>query len=141
MAALVDLVDYQLKNAKALSLLLSEETKAIAARESGDIERLAKEKMALIGQLQQTDQRLSQHQDVARLTDEALLAEQVRTVKSIILDCKKINDINGQSLQRAQLSFNKLNNLMQQSHGKIGMTYNAGGQTHTLSTLGTNLKA
>ncbi|MCL9777432.1 MULTISPECIES: flagella synthesis protein FlgN [Vibrio] len=141
MAALVDLVDYQLKNAKALSLLLSEETKAIAARESGDIERLAKEKMALIGQLQQTDQRLSQHQDVARLTDEALLAEQVRTVKSIILDCQKINDINGQSLQRAQLSFNKLNNLMQQSHGKIGMTYNAGGQTHTLSTLGTNLKA
>ncbi|MFA0440817.1 molecular chaperone [Vibrio sp. 10N.286.49.C2] len=141
MAALVDLVDYQLKNAKALSLLLSEETKAITARESTDIERLAKEKMALIGQLQQTDQRLSQHQDVARLTDENLLSKQVDTIKSIILDCQKRNEINGHSLQRAQLSFNKLNNLMQQSHGKIGMTYNAGGQTHTLSTLGTNLKA
>ncbi|MFA0088757.1 flagella synthesis protein FlgN [Vibrio sp. 10N.261.51.F12] len=141
MAALVDLVDYQLKNAKALSLLLSEETKAITARESTDIERLAKEKMVLIGQLQQTDQRLSQHQDVARLTDENLLSKQVDTIKSIILDCQKRNEINGHSLQRAQLSFNKLNNLMQQSHGKIGMTYNAGGQTHTLSTLGTNLKA
>ncbi|MBY6198949.1 flagella synthesis protein FlgN [Vibrio hangzhouensis] len=141
MAALVDLIDYQLKNAKALSLLLSEETKAIAARDSSEIEKLAKQKMTIIGQLQQTDQRLSQHQDVARLTDEAPLAQKVADIKSIILDCQQLNEINGQSLQRAQLSFNKLNNLMQQSHGKIGMTYNAGGQTHTLSTLGTNLKA
>ncbi|MFC5078293.1 FlgN protein [Vibrio thalassae] len=141
MAALVDLVDYQLKNAKALSILLSEETKAITARESSAIERFAKEKMTIIGQLQQTDQRLAQHQDVARLTNEPSLAQKVAEIKSIILDCQQANDINGESLQRAQLSFNKLNNLMQQSHGKIGMTYNAGGQTHTLSTLGTNLKA
>ncbi|WP_112480994.1 flagella synthesis protein FlgN [Vibrio variabilis] len=141
MAALVDLIDYQLKNAKALSLLLTEETKAIAARESSEIERIAKEKMTLVGQLQQTDKRLSEHQDVHRLTDEAPLAQKVADIKSIVLDCQQLNDINGQSLQRAQLSFNKLNNLMQQSHGKIGMTYNAGGQTHTLSTLGTNLKA
>jgi flagella synthesis protein FlgN len=135
------LIDYQLKNAKALSLLLSEETKAIASRESSEIERIAKEKMTLVGQLQQTDKRLSEHQDVHRLTDEAPLAQKVADIKSIVLDCQQLNDINGQSLQRAQLSFNKLNNLMQQSHGKIGMTYNAGGQTHTLSTLGTNLKA
>jgi flagella synthesis protein FlgN len=141
MAALVDLIDYQLKNAKALSLLLAEETKAIAARESSEIERIAKEKMTLVGQLQQTDKRLSEHQDVHRLTDEAPLAQKVADIKSVVLDCQQLNDINGQSLQRAQLSFNKLNNLMQQSHGKIGMTYNAGGQTHTLSTLGTNLKA
>lgn len=141
MAALVDLIDYQLKNAKALSLLLAEETKAIAARESSAIERIAKEKMTLVAQLQQTDKRLSEHQDVHRLTDEAPLAQKVADIKSIVLDCQQLNDINGQSLQRAQLSFNKLNNLMQQSHGKIGMTYNAGGQTHTLSTLGTNLKA
>jgi len=141
MAALVDLIDYQLKNAKALSLLLSEETKAIAGRESSDIERIAKEKMTLIAQLQQTDKRLSEHQDVHRLTDEAPLAQKVADVKSIILDCQQLNEINGQSLQRAQLSFNKLNNLMQQSQGKIGMTYDSGGQTQNISTLGTNLKA
>ncbi|CAH0525141.1 flagella synthesis protein FlgN [Vibrio hippocampi] len=141
MAALVDLIEYQLKNAKALSILLSEETKAIAARESSKIESIAKDKMALIAQLQQTDQRLSQHQDIERLKSEPHLAQQVADIQSVILDCQQLNDINGQSLQRAQLSFNKLNNLMQQSHGKVGMTYNAGGQTHTLSTLGTNIKA
>ncbi|MDF5114810.1 flagellar protein FlgN, partial [Vibrio parahaemolyticus] len=27
------------------------------------------------------------------------------------------------------------------THGKVGMTYNAGGKTHTISTLGTNIKA
>lgn len=62
-------------------------------------------------------------------------------IRSIIHDCQQANLVNGEALARAQVSFNKLNNLMQQSHGKIGMTYNATGQTHTVSTLGTNLKA
>ncbi|MCJ2377369.1 flagellar export chaperone FlgN [Vibrio sp. ZSDZ34] len=140
MAALVDLVDYQLKNARALSRILSEEAKVIAKRESQEISRIAKEKMTVIAQLQQTDERIGRHPDIERLTTEQVLSRKVADIKSIIFDCQKVNDINGEALQRAQVSFNKLNNMMQQSHGKIGMTYNAEGQTHTLSTLGTNIK-
>ena len=49
MAALVDLVNFQLENAKALSGVLRQETQAISARVSTEIEKLAKEKMTLIG--------------------------------------------------------------------------------------------
>ncbi len=141
MAKLADLLDYQLQNAQALSSLLDMEKIAITSRISADIEKLAKEKLTLISQLQQTDERISTHQDIDLLTDDEQYKDKVALIRSIVHDCKENNDVNGEALQRAQLSYNKLNNLMQQSRGKIGMTYNAGGQTRTVSTLGTNIKA
>jgi flagella synthesis protein FlgN len=141
MAVLKDLVDFQLKNALELSSLLEQEKVAITSRSSSEIEAIAKQKMTLVGQLQQTDLRIAKHPHVVSLTEDILLSQIVDQIRSIVHDCQQANLVNGEALQRAQLSFNKLNNLMQQSHGKIGMTYNSGGQTHTLSTLGTNIKA
>ncbi|MBD1559547.1 flagellar protein FlgN [Vibrio sp. S9_S30] len=141
MATLNSLLEYQIKNAQSLSDLLEQEKIAIANRISKDIESLAKQKLALINQLQQTDKRMAEHTDVEQLQSNATFADKVKQVQSIVLECQQMNEINGEALQRAQLSFNKLHNLMQQSRGKIGMTYNAGGQTQTFSTLGTNIKA
>ena len=136
MAALVDLVNFQLENAKALSGVLRQETQAISARVSTEIEKLAKEKMTLIGQLRTTDQRIASHPHVNQLTEDESLSQVVAQIQSIILDCQQVNQMNGDSLNRAQSSFNKLNNMLQRTHGKVGMTYNAGGKTHTISTLG-----
>ncbi|MCV5331484.1 flagellar export chaperone FlgN, partial [Escherichia coli] len=61
MAALVDLVNFQLENAKALSTVLRQETQAITARVSSEIESIAKQKMTLIDQLRTTDQRIASH--------------------------------------------------------------------------------
>ncbi|KOO07338.1 flagella synthesis protein FlgN [Vibrio hepatarius] len=141
MAALQGLVEYQLKSAEELSLLLEKEKLAITSRNSKDIEQLAKQKITLIEQLKVTDDRISRHPDVASLTTDPELSPLVTQIRSIIADCQQANAINGEALQRAQLSFNKLNNLMQQSQGKLGMTYTADGQTKNVTTLGTNLKA
>ena len=141
MAALNDLVAFQLKNAQELSAVLEQEKIAITSRISADIESIAKQKIALITRLQQTDQRIANHPHLNQLTEDEHLHNLLAQIRSIIHDCQQANLVNGEALARAQVSFNKLNNLMQQSHGKIGMTYNATGQTHTVSTLGTNLKA
>ncbi|MDB1123273.1 flagella synthesis protein FlgN [Vibrio algarum] len=141
MAKLVDLVNYQLENAQHLSLLLEKEKIAITSRTSSDIETLAKEKLQLITQLQQSDERIASHTDIEQLKTDETLKSKVELIRSVIHDCQQANEVNGEALQRAQLSYNKLNNLMQQSRGKIGMTYTSGGQTSTVSTLGTNIKA
>lgn len=141
MAALADLVNFQLQNAKALFNLLNSEKTAITSRKSTDIERIAKEKVVLVEQLRATDKRIEDHSNISELTEDPELAQLVKTITSIVLDCHQANLVNGEALKRAHLSFKKLNNMMQQSYGKIGMTYNAGGQTHTISTLGTNVKA
>lgn len=141
MAALQGLVEFQLKSAEELSLLLEKEKLAITSRNSKHIEQLAKQKITLIEQLKVTDDRISRHPDVASLTTDPELSPLVTQIRTIIADCQQANAVNGEALQRAQLSFNKLNNLMQQSQGKLGMTYTAEGQTKNVTTLGTNLKA
>ncbi|CCN48145.1 putative Flagellar biosynthesis protein flgN [Vibrio nigripulchritudo MADA3029] len=141
MATLISLLEYQIQNAQSLSDLLEQEKVAIANRVSKDIESLAKNKLDLINQLQQTDQRIGEHSDIDQLKTNNDFENKVSQIQSLVAECQQMNEINGEALQRAQLSFNKLHNLMQQSRSKIGMTYNAGGQTQTVSTLGTNIKA
>lgn len=141
MAALKSLVDFQLKNAQELIQVLSDEKHAITSRNSQEIEKCAHRKIALINQLQTTDQRIGVHPDIDTLQTDDELAKTVEKIRLLVDDCKQENLINGEALQRAQLSFNKLNNLMQQTQGKLGMTYDAGGQTKNVTTLGTNLKA
>ncbi|MDG3088805.1 flagellar export chaperone FlgN [Vibrio hannami] len=141
MAKLVDLLDYQLQSARSLYELLEVEKVAITKRVSTDIEQAAKDKLTLITQLQQTDQRIATHPDANTLNEDDKLKDLVEQIRSLMQECKLANEVNGEALQRAQLSYNKLNNLMQQTHGKFGMTYTAGGQTSSVSTLGTNIKA
>ncbi|CAM2786125.1 MULTISPECIES: flagella synthesis protein FlgN [Vibrio] len=141
MAALKDLIEFQLKNAQELSVLLEKEKIAITSRISADIEALAKQKTTLVNQLQTTDQRIAAHPHVSSLAEDSYLNELTNQIRSVIHDCQQANLINGEALNRAQLSFNKLNNMMQQSLGKVGMTYSATGRTQSVSTLGTNLKA
>ena len=102
---------------------------------------IAKQKITLIEQLQTTDDRIRRHPDVDTLTTDPELSPLVEQIRTIVSQCQQANDINGQALQRAQLSFNKLNNLMKQSQGKLGMTYTSEGQTKNITTLGTNIKA
>ena len=141
MASLSSLIDFQLQSANELSSVLEKEKIAITARAAKDIEQLATEKLSLINKLQQTDERIGQHPDVGSLATDPDLSPLVDKIRAIITDCQQANIINGEALQRAQMSFNKLNNLMQQSQGKLGMTYNADGQTKNVTTLGTNIKA
>ena len=141
MAALLGLIEFQYKSALELSDVLAQEKQAIANRVSKDIELIAKQKVILIEQLQNTDERIRRHPDVESLTTDPELSPLVDKIRELISVCQQENDINGQALQRAQLSFNKLNNMMQQSQGKLGMTYTAEGQTKNVTTLGTNIKA
>lgn len=141
MAALHGLVEFQLKNALELNEVLEQEKHAITSRQSKDIEQVANKKVTLIEQLQVTDDRIRRHPDVESLASDPELSPLVEQIRTLISQCQQANEVNGQALQRAQLSYNKLNNLMKQSQGKLGMTYTAEGQTKNVTTLGTNIKA
>lgn len=138
---LIELLEIQKNTALSLSSLLEREKFAIANRKSVEIEQLAQQKLGLLNQLQQTDHLLGTHPERQLLIDDDSLHSRVSEIKSIVHDCQQENVSNGEALQRAQLSYNKLNNLLQQSRGKSGMTYTSEGQAQNITTLGTNVKA
>ncbi|MDX1302381.1 flagella synthesis protein FlgN [Photobacterium sp.] len=133
----------ELQNATLISLsrLLEQEKGAIVNRQSVEIDRLAKDKLALINQIQQQDHLIASHTHRQQLVDNPELVQKVEQIKVIVARCKEYNAVNGEALQRAQLSFHKLNNLFQQSRGKQQMTYNSEGVAQNIRSLGTNIKA
>ncbi|UXI00608.1 flagella synthesis protein FlgN [Photobacterium sp. TY1-4] len=135
------LLALQLATLESLSRLLEQEKAAIVTRKSTDIARLATDKLALLNQVQQQDHLIASHAHRQQLTENPELAEKVSLIKTTVARCKEINEVNGEALQRAQLSFHKLNNLFQQSRGKQQMTYNSSGVAQNVRSLGTNIKA
>ncbi|OAN18640.1 molecular chaperone [Photobacterium jeanii] len=135
------LLELQQATLQSLARLLEQEKGAIVSRQSAEIERLAKDKLNLINSIQQQDHLIASHAQRQRLTEEAELTAAVDSIKATAEKCKELNEINGEALQRAQLSFHKLNNLFQQSRGKNQMTYNSEGAAQSIRSLGTNLKA
>ncbi|MCD9461911.1 molecular chaperone [Photobacterium phosphoreum] len=125
----------------SLAELLNQEKTAIAHRRALEIEQFAKEKLTLINSIQQHDYLLANHPQRQQLQDDQLLSQHVNEIQQLVTLCKQRNDINGEVLQRAQLSFHKLNNLFQQSRGRHQMTYNYDGKAQNVRSLGTNLKA
>ncbi|PLC59859.1 flagella synthesis protein FlgN [Photobacterium carnosum] len=125
----------------SLAELLNQEKTAIAHRRALEIEQFAKEKLTLINSIQQHDYLIANHPQRQQLQDDELLSQHVDAIQQLVTLCKQRNDINGEVLQRAQLSFHKLNNLFQQSRGRYQMTYNCDGKAQNVRSLGTNLKA
>ena len=135
------LLEQQHTNLSSLTTLLVQEQQAIVERQSEQILQCAQQKSALIDKIKLVDHQLTVHPDKSRLSGDPILAEKVKQLRTLADDCQSTNQINGEALMRAQLSFHKLNNLLQQSRGKHQMTYNSEGMTQNTRTLGTDLKA
>jgi len=135
------LLELQLATLLSLSRLLEQEKAVIVERKAAEIGRLAADKLALINKVQQQDHLIASHAHRQQLTDNPELAKKVESIKREVNRCKEFNELNGEALQRAQLSFHKLNNLFQQSRGKQQMTYNSEGVAQNIRSLGTNIKA
>ncbi|AJR09589.1 molecular chaperone [Photobacterium gaetbulicola] len=135
------LLEQQQVNLTSLTALLAHEQQAIVARQSELILECAQKKSALIDNIKLVDHQLAVHPEQARLAEGGDLAAKVASLREMADDCKSTNDVNGEALMRAQLSFHKLNNLLQQSRGKHQMTYTSEGMTQNTRTLGTDLKA
>ncbi|KJF96531.1 flagella synthesis protein FlgN [Photobacterium angustum] len=135
------LLEIQQTTLLSLIDLLKQERVAITRRKALEIEQIAKEKLDLIYKVQQHDYLLSSHEERDQLTQIDEYQTQVNSIQELVKECQQYNDINGEVLQRAHLSFHKLNNLFQQSRGRHQMTYNCDGIAQNVRSLGTNLKA
>ncbi|WP_087021595.1 flagella synthesis protein FlgN [Thaumasiovibrio subtropicus] len=138
---LLTLLEQQKQLLNDLLVILDAEKDAIAARQSTDIEQQAKEKLAKLNQIQQQDAIIGRHPDKAQLKEDDALKGLVGELEALLNTCHMHNEVNGEALQRAQLSFHKLNNLFQQSRGKSQMGYNSEGVATNIRSLGTNIKA
>ncbi|WP_413110734.1 flagella synthesis protein FlgN [Thaumasiovibrio sp. DFM-14] len=138
---LISLLEQQHQLLIDFSRILDAEKSAIATRQSSNIEQLAQQKQAKLHQIQQQDAIIGRHPERQQLNTDPALVDKVKTLQHLLQQCHAGNEVNGDALQRAQLSYHKLNNLFLQARGKSQMGYNSEGAATNIRSLGTNIKA
>jgi flagella synthesis protein FlgN len=117
--------------------LLANELAILKARDLAELEKQAQEKELLLKNINQLDQAISQQSDLKSLQENSLFSEQVTEIITLLGDCKKQNEINGQIINNSQIAINRFKGMLQQSIANNSMTYDNKGKTNiNLNSIG-----
>ncbi|ARD23242.1 MULTISPECIES: flagella synthesis protein FlgN [Shewanella] len=141
MNELLQLLSFQHGTLSSLKKLVSAEKQALADQDADTLLALAREKVECLNTLQQNDEKLANHPDKSLLNSEPKLIEKVAEAKTILEECKDINNQNASLIELNIASLNRFSQAMQMSRNATSLTYNDKGRTSTISSLGQNLKA
>ena len=109
--------------------LLKQERVALRHRELSLVNSIAERKSALMVKLQGNDQKLRLHPEAPLL--KTVFKDKVDALKVSLLDCKKLNAINGRLISLAMNSTRRLSAILMQTRDRAtrNMTYNCKGST------------
>lgn len=136
----LSLLVQQQEHLDVLLLLLKDELNAISNRDVTALEQNSAEKLKCLELVQQTDQAVASHPELALLKTEPELVERVRRVDATLQQCKEQNEINRQTLEQSQLVIERFKHELLQQRGKAGLTYNSRGKP-ALDSVGKGIKA
>lgn len=109
--------------------ILRDEFNTIKARKLVELEGIAERKSALMLKLQQNDQRIKLHPDVAKLKE--LYSDDVQEIKNKLISCKRLNETNGRFINICLASNRRLSAALMGVRDKLtkNMTYTEEGNT------------
>jgi len=131
----------QLKSVQALQLLLEAETTCLKEKDFSQLNQLLFEKQKSLQAIAELDKVLSTASSTEAIQQDTKLQTLKNEIESVLLVCKKINEVNGQLVQLSMKSNKHLMQLMKQATGKNSVTYDQKGMLNSGSLLGKNIKA
>ena len=141
MTELITLLNQQYSTLTSLKLLILEEKQALTVQDADKILNLARDKVQLLNDMQQTDKLLANHPNQSLLSTEPALVEKVAETRNALAECKELNHQNASLIELNIASLNRFAQALQVSRNSSSLTYNDKGKTSTISTLGNDFKA
>lgn len=135
------LIEQQLIILQQLELVISKESSALEYQKPDLLMAIAKEKATLLTSLNDNDNIISKHPQQGRLVVEDELAIKVEQAKQQLRHCQQLNRSNASLMEMQHASVNRLAQAMQACRNSHSMTYDDKGQTSTIASLGSNIKA
>jgi flagella synthesis protein FlgN len=135
------LLDTQYQTLTQLKLLIIEEKSALTKQDADKLLALSKDKTLCLITMKATDEKLAQHPQHTLLSSEPELVEKVTQARSILAECKDINNQNASLIELNLASLNRFAQALQASRNASSLTYNDKGKTSTISTLGNDFTA
>ncbi|WP_394392225.1 flagella synthesis protein FlgN [Shewanella woodyi] len=141
MSQLSSIIEKQHQLLQELKVTISEEKSALVDQDAELLLTLASSKAKLLDALKANDGVLSAQPDIAALSTEPVLVNQVKIAKEQLAECQQLNMENASLIELNLASVNRFAQALQASRNASSLTYNGKGKTSTISTLGNNLKA
>lgn len=131
-------LENQIQHLNALTQLLDAELECLASKKGDGLKDIAREKLTLLNSIQKLDK------EISGFNRDIFQAEQItpltNAVNSLLLKCKKQNDVNAQAAHQAQLAVRELKDII--IGAPTSITYGQdGGVVSANSELVKNLKA
>lgn len=120
--------------------LLCNELEILKKRELSILDQAAAEKEAVLNKVNLLDQEISHYTSLDALLENEQHNEQVSRIISLLHECKKQNEINGQIINNSQIAINRFKSMLQKSISNNTMTYDSKGKT-SISNKSIGLKA
>lgn len=137
---ILTLLTQQQAQLDALFVLLQEELVILASRDIAALDELTSQKIAMLKQVQITDEQIGAQSNLQDALKTSWFAEHVKILEARLADCKSQTQVNQQVLEQSQLTLDRLKNEILASRGKSGLTYTNKGKP-AIENKGSGIKA
>ena len=131
----------QLESIQSLQETLEEETSCLKEKNFSQLNAILFKKKKLLQEIATLDKALSTTASQNNITQNKDLLALKNEIESRLVNCQKINSINGRLVELSMKSNKHLMQLMRQATGKNSITYDQKGGLNSARLLGKNIKA
>lgn len=131
----------QLKNLDDLQLILEEEKLCLKEKDFSNFNQLLFNKQKSLQNIATLDKQLTTEVYLEQISQSEELTELKNRLEGTLLDCQKLNNVNGQLVQLSMKSNKHLMQLMTQATGRNSVTYDQKGALNAGQLLGKNIQA
>lgn len=131
----------QLESIQALQKILEDEQICLKEKEFSILSDLLFQKQSSLQKIADLDKILSVATAQTEISENDNLRDLKKQVDLQLLQCQKINDVNGRLVELSMKSNKHLMQLMKQATGKNSITYDQKGMLNSATLLGENIEA
>lgn len=112
-----------------LERLLKDEYEVLQHHNPSKLTDINKLKHALLTQIDSTDKLLANTTQFVTDKKNGLYTDELQAIETILLNCKDLNQINGEIVQKSQISIERMRTTLLENNTKSTLTYDSKGKT------------
>jgi flagella synthesis protein FlgN len=125
----LELLNQQNNQLGELIRLLKDEYEILQNNDPVKLIEVNKSKNELLAQIDSTDKLLASNAQFVEDKNNGVYETQLKTIENSLVDCKNLNQVNGEIIQKSQLSVERMRTTLLENHTRSSLTYDNKGKT------------
>jgi flagellar biosynthesis protein FlgN len=125
----IELLTHQINQLNELEQLLKNEYEVLQQHNPDKLVAINKLKNSLLIDIESTDKLLANHSQFLADKKSGQYTKEIETIENTLIECKNLNLVNGEIIQKSQVSIERMKTTLLENHTKSTLTYDNKGKT------------